>query len=135
MTALGIGLATGLVVMLLALSSGITASSNELAQSSGVDLLATSANTTLSASSFPPFGGAHHISGQMSGVDPNVATASPWLIGQLVFANQSLYAAANASPGGAAVPGGWAPTGSGLVGWIPGANTGIETPTITDGPG
>ncbi len=134
-TALGIGLATALVVMLLALSSGISASANELAQSSGVDLIATSANTSLTSENFPPLTHAHSIARTMSSVDPNVENASPWLIGELVFANQSLYARTNASPDGAAVPGGWAPTGSGLIGWIPGANGGIETPSVSQGPG
>jgi putative ABC transport system permease protein len=134
-TALGIGLATGLVVLLLSLSAGITASATSLAQSSGVDLLATSANTSLRSSSFPPVAGAHRFGAAMTAADPNVATASPWLIADLVFANASLEAAANRSPGGSAVPPGWTPTGSGMVGWIPGANAGISTPAITQGPG
>ena len=48
----------GVGAALLALSAGVTASSDALAQSSGVDLLASSANTTLSQSSFPPFANA-----------------------------------------------------------------------------
>ncbi len=135
LTSLGIGLATGLVVLLLSLSSGITASSTQLAQSSGVDLLATSADTSLSSSSFPPLTGAHRLESEMTQVDPNVATASPWLLGELVFANSSLYARSNASVSGSGVPGGWAPTGSGIVGWIPGANAGIEVPTMVQGAG
>lgn len=62
-------------------------------------------------------------------------SASPWLIGDLVFGNASLFAAANASPGGAAVPSGWGPTDAGTVGWIPDANGGIDTPPILEGPG
>jgi ABC-type lipoprotein release transport system permease subunit len=134
-TALGIGLALALVILLLALSAGITQSSANLAGSSGVDLLATSANTSLTASQFPPIADAHTIAGRMATADPNVATASPWLVSDLVFGNRSLYAAANASPGGSAIPSGWTPTGSGAVGWIPDANAGIEVPTLLQGPG
>lgn len=132
-TALGVGLAVALVVLLLALSAGITQSATELAQSSGVDLLAASA--PLSASSFPPVPGAHRIDSAMKAADPNVATASPWLIADWVVGNQSLYNESMAAPGGAAVPAGDRPTGTGIVGWIPGANQGIEVPEITSGPG
>ena len=54
LAALGIGLATSLVVALLALSAGIEGSASRLAIASGVDLLATSANTTIIAGTFPP---------------------------------------------------------------------------------
>jgi putative ABC transport system permease protein len=130
-TAFGVGLATALVVTLLALSSGVTASASNLAEGSGVDLLAASANTTLTGGQFPPITDAHALAGELRHADPNVETASPWLIGELVFANQSLYAATNRS----AVPSGWGPTGSGVVGWIPGDNSGIEVPAVTAGPG
>ncbi|MCI4355418.1 MAG: ABC transporter permease [Thermoplasmata archaeon] len=134
-TALGIGLATGLVVMLLAISAGIQSSATRLAAASGIDLLATSANTSLDAGTFPPVTSAHLVEGRMQSADPNVATASPWLIASLVYANSSLYAASNASPSGASLPAGWTPTGAGSVGWIPGANAGLETPTPVRGSG
>jgi putative ABC transport system permease protein len=135
LTVLGIALATALVVLLLALSAGIETSSSRLALASGVDLLATSANTSLNSSSFPPVSGAHRLPSEFSFADPNVATASPWLVSELVFANGSLYAASNQSANGSAVPGGWGPTGAGVVGWIPRYNSGIETPSITAGVG
>ncbi|MCI4364076.1 MAG: ABC transporter permease [Thermoplasmata archaeon] len=135
LTAIGIALAVALLAVLLALSAGINQSATSLAQSSGVDLLATSANTSLSSGGFPPVPGAHSLPARMQQVDPNVESASPWFVGDAVFANLSLYKAANASPGGAAVPGGWGPTGAGAVGWIPKWNTGIETPTLLAGPG
>ncbi|MGI0151920.1 MAG: ABC transporter permease, partial [Thermoplasmata archaeon] len=134
-TALGIGLSVALVVLLLALSSGVTQSAAELAQSSGVDLLATSANTSLLASTFPPVVGAHQLPARIEAAVPNVATASPWLIADWVLGNQSLYSRANLSPDGGSVPAGWRPTGTGIVGWIPGDNGGIEVPTVTDGTG
>jgi ABC-type antimicrobial peptide transport system permease subunit len=134
-TVLGIGLATGLVVLLLALSAGITSSASALAQSSGVDLLATSANTSLTDSGFPPITGAHGLAERARAADPNVVSASPWLVSDLVFANASLYAASNSSPTGALVPGGWGPTDSGIVGWIPGDNAGIEIPPLLAGAG
>jgi len=46
MTSLGIGLAVGLVVLLLALSAGVQTSATTLASESGVDLVAASDNTT-----------------------------------------------------------------------------------------
>lgn len=130
-TALGVGLATALVVVLLALSSGIQSSASRLAQSSGVDLLATSANTTITSGTFPPVTGAHRLPAAMQAADGNVESASPWLVGSLVFANQSLYEAANQS----SVPAGWVPSGSEVVGWVPSDNAGLETPTVLDGPG
>lgn len=134
-SAAGVGGAIALVVMLLALSSGISASADSLAAASGVDLLITSANTSLSSSVFPPVSGAHALPAQVRSADPNVASASPWLVADLVIANASLYARANASAGGSDVPAGWAPTGTGVVGWVPGDNAGIETPTLLRGPG
>ncbi|HEY6238278.1 MAG TPA: hypothetical protein VIZ68_03730, partial [Thermoplasmata archaeon] len=134
-TALGIGLATGLVVLLLALSTGIQGSATRLATASGIDLLATSANTSLSTGSFPPVSSAHDLPGSLQGADPNVATASPWLVGALTFANESLYAAVNASASGPPVPPSWAPTSAGSVGWIPSANAGLETPQVVVGRG
>ncbi len=130
-TALGVGLAVGLVVLLLALSAGIQTSSSELATASGVDLIAASANTTLTSGTLPPVTDAHSLVSRMPAADPNVVTASPWLVSDLVFGNASLWAAANRS----AVPSSWAPTESGSVGWIPDANGGLETPTLYNGTG
>jgi putative ABC transport system permease protein len=135
LTALGIGLATGLVTVLLALSAGVQQSAARLATASGVDLIATSANTSLSSSTFPPLPDAHAIPAGFARADPNVAAASPWLVTSFVFANSSLYAAANASPGGAAIPDGWGPASAEAVGWIPGANVGLDAPTVATGPG
>ncbi len=135
LAALGIGLATALVIALLALSSGIEGSASRLAVASGVDLLAVSANTSLATDAFPPVPNAHELPGAFARADPNVATASPWLVNDLVFANASLYAAANASPDGAAVPGGWGPSGAEAVGWIPSDNAGLNTPTVLAGTG
>lgn len=134
-TGLGIGMATGLVVLLLALSAGVQTSATRLAAASGIDLLATSANTSLSSGSFPPVTEAHALPAQLAHADPNIATASPWLISDLTYANTSLYEASNASPSGNGVPGGWGPTGAGSVGWIPSDNVGIETPGIVNGTG
>jgi len=134
-TSLGIGLATGLVVLLLALSAGIQSSASRLAASSGIDLLATSANTSLASDTFPPIPDAHALPAQITAADPNVATASPWLISSLVYANASLYAATNVSPTGSAVPPSWAPTGAGTVGWIPAANAGLDAPGPVAGGG
>jgi putative ABC transport system permease protein len=74
---------------------------------------------------------AHSLAGRLPAADPNIATASPWLISDLVFGNASLWAAANATR----VPGGWGPTGSGAVGWIPDDNSGIQTPEVYNGTG
>jgi putative ABC transport system permease protein len=134
-TILGVGLATGLVVLLLALSAGVQSSATRLAAASGIDLLATSANTSLSSGNFPPLVDAHSLAGAVARADPNVASASPWLVGDLVYANSSLFSASNASPSGSGIPGGWTPTSAGGVGWIPGENTGIETPGIVAGKG
>lgn len=134
-TVFGIGLATALVVVLLAVAQGVQTSSASLAAASGVDLLLTSANTSLESGTFPPIAGAHALPGKVGAADPNVATASPWLVSSLVFANQSLYNASRAAPNGSAVPGGWAPTESGVVGWIPSDNSGLETPTVSSGAG
>ncbi len=131
LTSLGIGLAVGLVVLLLAISAGIQSSATALATSSGVDLIAASANTTITTGSVPPIPHAHRLATEIPTADPNVAVASPWLVGELVFGNASLWSAANAS----AVPASWSPTGSGVVGWIPSDNTGIETPPIYNGTG
>ncbi|MGD0250461.1 MAG: hypothetical protein ABSB97_06200, partial [Thermoplasmata archaeon] len=86
LTSLGIGLAVGLVVMLLALSNGIQTSAATLATASGVDLIAASANTTLTSSEFPPISGAHVLAEKVPVADPNVVTASPWLVSDLVYA-------------------------------------------------
>ena len=134
-TALGVGLATALVVILLSVSQGVETSSASLAAASGVDLLATSANTSITSGTFPPLAGAHGFPSRISAADPNVESASPWLVGSLVFANSSLFDASNRSPDGSGVPANWAPTSSGVVGWIPTANAGLEVPTVLDGPG
>lgn len=129
LTSLGLGLATALVVTLLALSAGIQENSSRLATASGIDLLATSGNTSLTGGSFPPVTGAHGLPSAFRSADPNVATASPWMVSSLVYANQSLWQAANAS----AVPAGWDPAEENAVGWIPDLNTGLETPAIVNG--
>ncbi|MCI4350875.1 MAG: FtsX-like permease family protein [Thermoplasmata archaeon] len=134
-TAFGIGLATALVVLLLSLASGIQQSSAQLATASGVDLLAASANTSITSASFPPVESAHYLAGAMGRSDPNVATASPWLVTPLIFGNTSLRTAANASPNGAAIPPGWELDGAASIGWIPGRNAGLEVPTVYAGPG
>jgi putative ABC transport system permease protein len=131
LTALGIGLAVGLVVLLLAISAGIQTSATELATASGVDLIAASANTSITSDSVPPIFHAHNLSTEIPAADRNVLVASPWLISELVFGNASLWSAANESR----IPGGWSPTGSGTVGWIPSDNQGIETPQIYTGTG
>ena len=131
MTSLGIGLAVGLVVLLLALSNGIQSSATTLAAESGVDLVAASANTTILSGQFPPIQGAHTLVDRVPAVDSNVATASPWLVSDLVLGNASLWSAANNS----SVPGSWSPTESGTVGWIPSDNSGIQTPDIYNGTG
>jgi putative ABC transport system permease protein len=131
LTALGIGLAVGLVVLLLALSNGVETSAAALATASGVDLIGASTNTTITSGAFPPLSGAHVLANRIPALDTNVATASPWLIDALVFGNASLWARANAS----SVPAGWTPTSSGTVGWIPSDNTGIQTPDLYNGTG
>ena len=132
LTALGIGLAVGLVIILLAIGAGIQASATELATASGVDLIAASANTSIvSGGSFPPVADAHRLATEIPQMDPNVEVASPWLVGDLVFGNASLYAASNRSD----VPSGWTITGSGAVGWIPDDNGGIEVPEVQNGTG
>jgi putative ABC transport system permease protein len=133
LTALGIGLATALVLVLLSVSAGIQSSAFRLATTSGVDLLGTSTNTSLSTTSFPPVAGAHQLAREIPAVDPNVATASPWLVSSLVFANASLYAATNLSANGSSVPAGWQPATATSIGWIPGENTGLEVPSIVAG--
>jgi putative ABC transport system permease protein len=134
LTALGVGLATGLVVMLLALSAGVQTSATTLAYGSGVDLLATSsatANVSILNGALPPIPQAHQLATSIPRADPNAVVASPWLIGELIFGNASLWNAANSS----SVPAGWTYTGSGTVGWIPDDLTGIETPTLYNGTG
>jgi putative ABC transport system permease protein len=131
LTSLGIGLAVGLVVLLLAISAGVQTSATELATASGVDLIGASANTTIISGSVPPVLHAHNLSTEIPAADRNVAVASPWLVSDVVFGNASLWSAAN----GSMVPYGWTPTGAGSVGWIPTDNTGIETPTLYQGTG
>ena len=134
-TSLGIGLASGLVLLLLALSAGIQSSATRLAASSGIDLLATSANTSLSSATFPPVTPAHLLPDRLHSADANIATASPWLVASLTFANASLYDRANRTAGGASVPPGWAPAAAGTVGWIPERNVGLAVPGTIRGPG
>ncbi len=134
LTVLGIGLATGLVVMLLALSAGVQTNAATLAYSSGVDLLAVSAgsgNTSVLNGAPPPIPGAHPLSQAIPASDANVESASPWLVDNLVYANASLWAAANASR----VPSGWGPTEAGTIGWVPDTTHGIEVPALTNGTG
>jgi putative ABC transport system permease protein len=134
-TALGVGLAIGLVVILLALSAGIQTSAGRLAGASGIDLLATSANTSLADGTFPPIAGAHGLPSAIARADPNVASASPWLVTSLVYANASLWSTVNASPSGGSVPAGWGPTSAGTVGWVPADNAGLNTPSVVVGSG
>ncbi len=134
LTALGVGLASGLVVLLLALSAGVQTSATTLAYASGVDLLATSSaggNGSFPTGTPPPIPHAHALATEIPKADPNAAVASPWLVGDLVFGNASLWAKANASD----VPAGWTYTGSGTVGWIPDDLAGIETPPLYGGTG
>ncbi len=135
LAALGIGLATALVIALLALSAGVEGSASRLAVASGVDLLATSANTSILEGTFPPVPQGHSTPVRFGQADPNVAEASPWLVTDLVYGNSSLFEAANASSNGSAIPPGWTPTGAGAVGWIPSDNTGLDTPSILAGSG
>ncbi len=132
LTSLGIGLAVGLVVVLLALSAGIQTSASTLATASGVDLIGASANTSVVlGGGFPPIAHAHALAQEIPANDSNVAVASPWLVGDLVFGNASLYSRSNASD----VPSGWTTTGTGAVGWIPNDNAGIEVPQLYNGTG
>jgi len=132
MTSLGIGLAVGLVVLLLALSAGIQDSVSTLAAESGVDILAVSVTNL---TEFPPalsqIQDAHSLPTAMQAADSNVATASPWLVSDLIFGNQSLWAQANHS----SVPSNWAPANSETVGWIPSDNSGIQIPELYNGTG
>lgn len=133
-TIVGVGLAAGLVLMLLSLSAGVDVSATTLAYSSGVDLLATSAgssNGTIFSGAPPPIPQAHPLGPSIERLDPNVATASPWLIDNLVYANASLWDASNRS----AVPSGWTPTEAGTVGWVPDSTQGLEVPRVTAGSG
>ena len=131
LTALGVGLAVGLVVLLLSLSAGVQSSATTLAYASGVDLLAVSPGSTITSGQFPPLAGAHPLADEIPARDANVVSASPWLIEDLALANASLWQAAN----GSALPPGWTYTESGTVGWIPSDNQGIETPNLYAGPG
>lgn len=135
LTSLGVGLAVGLLVLLLALSAGVDRSASTLAYGSGVDLIATSSSAggagSILGGPLPPIPQAHPLATEIPAADPNAVVASPWLISELVFANASLWAAANTS----SVPPGWSYTGSGTVGWLPGELRGIETPTISRGTG
>lgn len=131
LTVLGIGLAVGLVVLLLSLSAGVQTSADSLAYSSGIDLIAASEGSQILSGELPPVAHAHPLVREIPGADPNVAAASPWLIEDLAIGNASLYGAVNNS----SVPSGWTYTETGTVGWIPSDNTGIETPTVYQGTG
>jgi putative ABC transport system permease protein len=133
LTALGIGLATALVLVLLAVSAGIQESAYRLATSSGVNLIGTSANSSLTSATFPPVSGAHELAVEIPKQDPNVATASPWLVSSLSFANASLFAASNQSANGSTVPPQWGPAAVTAIGWIPGDNAGLEVPAVVEG--
>ena len=135
LTSLGIGLAVALVVVLLAVSAGIQDSATQLATASGVDLLGTGPNTNLSSYAFTTISEAHPLATGIPQNDSNVESASPWLIEMPVFGNASMWAAANASTNGSAIPSTWSLVGSGAVGWIPSANRGIEVPPLYSGPG
>lgn len=135
LTSLGIGLATALVVVLLAVSAGIQDSATQLATASGVDLLATGPTTNFTSPTFTTIAGAHPLSTGIPQNDSNVQTASPWLIESLVFGNASMWAKANESSNGSAIPPSWSLVGSGMVGWIPSDNEGIEVPPIYSGSG
>jgi len=128
MTSLGIGLAVGLVVLLLALSAGVETSVTTLATESGVDLFAT-AGSYSPGGSVVPIAQAHRLASEMPTVDSNVQTASPWLISDLVFANSSLWARANNS----SVPADWSWTGSYTIGYIPSDNFGLQIPDLYNG--
>ncbi len=135
LTALGIGLATALVVVLLAVSAGIQSSATSLAAQSGVDLVVTSANTSLSSATFPVISGAHSLASGIPANDTNVETASPWLVENMSFGNASVWAKANQSANGSAIPSTWAIATSYTIGWIPSDNAGIDVPPIYSGPG
>jgi putative ABC transport system permease protein len=135
LTILGIGLATGLVIILLAISAGVQASATELAASSGVDLIGVSGNTSLSSAVFPLVPHAHSLPSAIPAADQNVATASPWLVSSLTLGNASLYSASNASPSGSGIPTNWTPAATTVIGWIPADNAGLALPSIVSGPG
>ncbi len=130
-SALALALATALIVTLLAASEGIDASASRLGVASGVDLLVTSANTSLASEEYPDIDGAHALPAEMRAADPNVETASPWYLDSLTYANASLR---NASATGT-IPAGWSPTSAGAVGWIPGDSEGLDVPQVLQGPG
>ncbi len=131
LTVLGIGLAVGLVVLLLSLSEGVQASASQLAYSSGVDLIGVSRGADVTSGEFPPLPDAHALATAIPAADSNVATASPWLIDDLAFGNASLRGAALNN----STPAGWTYTVSGTVGWIPSDNGGLEVPPIYTGTG
>jgi hypothetical protein len=131
LTSLGIGLAVGLVVILLAVSNGIITSAAELGAESGIDLIGASGTFSGQSLELTPIPKAHYLASQIPRVDPNAVTASPWLVEGLFFANASLYAATNNST----IPTGWGLTNSGAVGWIPSDNYGIQVPDLYGGKG
>ena len=135
LTSLGIGLATALVVVLLAVSAGVQDSASQLATASGVDLLGTGPATNLSSPMTASVDQAHVLARGIPQNDSNVESASPWLIESLVFGNASMWAKANESANGSAIPASWSLAGSATIGWIPSDNAGIEVPTLYSGPG
>lgn len=128
-------MATALVVVLLAVSAGVQNSATQLATASGVDLLGTGPNTFVNSTQFTTIAQAHPLSTGIPQNDSNVQTASPWLIESIVFGNASMWAAANDSPNGSAIPSSWSLVGSTTIGWIPSDNAGIEVPPVYSGPG
>ncbi len=133
LTAIGIGLAVALVVLLLSIGAGIQTSAVRLAAQSGVDVIASSAPVT--SSQFPPIPRAHSLPAAFERASPLIANSSPWLLSDLVFGNATLWAAANQSQHGGTIPPGWTLTAATSIGWIPGDNAGLDVPTITEGPG
>ncbi len=134
-TALGIGLAVALVVLLLAVGAGISSSAGYLATQSGVDLIGVSPGAAPPSTQFPPIASAHPLAQEIRRSDASVESASPWLIANLLFGNSSLWNRANQSSGGQDIPTGWAPNPGTSIGWIPSDNAGITTPLLVNGTG
>jgi putative ABC transport system permease protein len=134
-TALGIGLAVALVLLLLAVGAGISSSASYLALESGVDLIGVSPGAAPPSTQFPPIVSAHRLAPEIRSSDSSIESVSPWLLASLTFGNSSLWAAANLSSGGQAIPPGWSTTSGTSIGWIPDDNTGITTPLLVNGTG
>ncbi len=134
-TALGIGLAVALVVVLLAVGAGISSSAGYLATQSGVDLIGVSPGAAPPSTQFPPIASAHPLAQEIPRADASVESASPWLLASLLFGNSSLWDRANQSSGGQFIPAGWGPSSGTSIGWIPSDNAGITTPLLVNGTG